>query len=153
MKVCVTSESTGLDAYADPRLGRSPFFVVVETDNAAVVSIANRSAEEGSGAGIQATQAIAGVGVAAVITGNVGLNAIQTLSAAGIEVYKHHGGKVREVIEQFQRGELPKITAPSVPPHSGMGRRGSPKRRGRDGFGDGIGQGAGQGRSSDYIRG
>jgi predicted Fe-Mo cluster-binding NifX family protein len=153
MEVCVTSGAPGLDAPADLRFGRCPFFVVVDMDNATVESIANRSAEEGNGAGIQTAQAIAGLGLAAQITGDVGPNALQTLSAADIGVYKHHGGTVRDVVEQFQRGELPKIITLSAPPHMGMGRRGGPKGRGRDGFGGGRGQGAGQGRSSDNIRG
>ena len=37
-------------------------------------------------AGIQAAQTVAGKGVGAVVTGNLGSNAVRTLTAAGIEM-------------------------------------------------------------------
>ena len=65
---------------------------------------------------------MARLGVSALITGNVGPNALQTLTAANIEVYQHQGGTVRDVVDQFKRGELTKITSPSVPVQAGMGQ-------------------------------
>jgi predicted Fe-Mo cluster-binding NifX family protein len=65
---------------------------------------------------------VAKLGVSVLITGNVGPNALQTLSAAKIEVYKQQGGSVRDVVDKFKKGELMKITSPSVPLHAGMGQ-------------------------------
>lgn len=136
MKVCVTAGASGLDAPMDPRFGRCPFFVIVDQDSMNENSIANSNVMATSGAGIQAAQEVARQGASALITGNIGPNAMQTLSAANIDVYQHQGGaSVRDVVEKFKRGELTKIAAPSVQAHAGMGQ----------GAGRGGGQGAGRG--------
>lgn len=137
MKVCVTAENAGFDALLDPRFGRCRFFVVVDLDSMSETSVQNTAIAAGGGAGIQAAQTVVRLGVDALITGNIGPNALQVLSSAGIDVYQSTGGTVRDAVERFRRGELAKISAPSVPPHGGMGR----------GMGPGAGgMGAGRGR-------
>ncbi len=151
MKICVTAGASGLDAPMDPRFGRCPFFVVVDLDSMSENSLPNSNVMASSGAGIQAAQEIAKQGVSALITGNIGPNAMQTLSAAKIDVYQHQGGgSVKDVVEKFQRGELTKIAGPSVPGHAGMGQ-GMGQGRGRGGGGGrgaGAGRGGGQGTGS-----
>jgi predicted Fe-Mo cluster-binding NifX family protein len=138
----------------DPRFGRCPFFVIVDTESMSENSIANTNVDAASGAGIQAAQDIAREGASALITGNVGPNAMQTLTAANIDVYQYQGaGSVREVVEKFKRGELVKITGASVPGHAGTGPGGGQGAgrgrggagRGRGGGGQGMGRGGGQG--------
>ncbi|MHB8118253.1 MAG: NifB/NifX family molybdenum-iron cluster-binding protein [Methanothrix sp.] len=148
MKICVTAGASGLDAPMDPRFGRCPFFVVVDLDSMSENSIPNSNVTASSGAGIQAAQEIAKQGVFALITGNIGPNAMQTLSAAKIDVYQHQeGGSVKDVVEKFRRGELTKITGPSVPGHASMGKGQGPAGQGRGrGGGLGGGRGAGAGR-------
>lgn len=147
MKVCVTAAASGIDAPMDPRFGRCPFFVVVDLDSMSEISIPNANVNAASGAGIQAAQEVAKQGVSALITGNIGPNAMQTLSAAKIDVYQHQGGiAVRAALEAFQRGDLSKIDAPSVSAHAGMGQgRGPGQGLGRTKGGRGQGQGAGRG--------
>lgn len=147
MKVCVTAAASGIDAPMDPRFGRCPFFVVVDLDSMNEISIPNANVDAASGAGIQAAQEVARQGVSALITGNIGPNAMQTLSAAKIDIYQHPGGiAVRAALEAFQKGELSKIEAPSVLAHSGMGQgRGPGQGMGKAKGGRGQGQGAGRG--------
>lgn len=147
MKVCVTAAASGIDAPMDPRFGRCPFFVVVDLDSMSEISIPNANVDAASGAGIQAAQEVARQGVSALITGNIGPNAMQTLSAAKIDIYQHPGGiAVRAALEAFQKGELSKIEAPSVLAHSGMGQgRGPGQGMGQAKGGRGQGQGAGRG--------
>jgi len=146
MKVCVTAGASGLDAPMDPRFGRCPFFVVVDLDSMSEISIPNSNVMTSSGAGIQAAQEVARQGISVLITGNIGPNAMQTLSAARVEVYQHQGGgSVRDVVEKFKRGELMKIASHSVPAHAGMGQGRGLGGQGR-GRGGGGGRGAGAGR-------
>ena len=146
MKVCITAGASGLDAPMDPRFGRCPFFVVVDLDSMSENSVPNSNVTASSGAGIQAAQEIAKQGVSALITGNIGPNAMQTLSAAKIDVYQHQGGgSVRDVVEKFQRGDLTKISSASVPVHADQGQGSGPAGQGR-GRGSGGGRGAGLGR-------
>jgi len=74
------------------------------------------------GAGIQAAQTVAKSGVDAVVTGNMGPNAFQTLSAAGIKVFIGADGTIKESIEKYNKGELEETKAPNVGSHSGMER-------------------------------
>lgn len=146
MKICVTAGASGLDAPMDPRFGRCPFFVVVDLDSMSETSIVNSNVMTTSGAGIQAAQEIAKQGVSALITGNIGPNAMQTLSAAKIDVYQHQsGGSVRDVVKKFQSGELTKISSASVPVHAGMGQGQGPMGKGRGRSSGGRGAGAGTG--------
>ena len=106
MKVAVSSNGKNLDAQLDPRFGRCHFFLIVHPDDMSFEAFNNESSAQGSGAGIQAAQFLASQGVAAVITGNCGPNAVQTLSAAGIELFGGQAGTVREVVERFKNGNL-----------------------------------------------
>ena len=155
MKVCVTAAASGIDAPMDPRFGRCPFFVVVDLDSMSEISIPNANVDAASGAGIQAAQEVARQGVSALITGNIGPNAMQTLSAANIDIYQCQGGAtVRATLEAFRRGEISKIEAPSVPAHSGSGQgRGPGQGMGRARGGTGGGRGQGQGRGQGAGKG
>lgn len=84
-------------------------------------AVPNMAAGAMSGAGIQAAQTVANRGVKVLITGNVGPNAFQALSAAGIKIVTGAFGTVKEVIEKYKRGELKETNMPTVRGHFGMG--------------------------------
>ncbi|MCI0497375.1 MAG: NifB/NifX family molybdenum-iron cluster-binding protein [Thermoplasmata archaeon] len=133
MKIVVSSEAEGLDAPVDPRFGRCAFLTLVDTGSMTANSAPNASAMATGGAGIAAAQAVARKGAEAVITGSVGPNAFQTLSAAGIKVFTGARGTVREAVEMYLRGELEEASTPNAAGHAGMGRglgRGSGRRKG-----------------------
>jgi predicted Fe-Mo cluster-binding NifX family protein len=130
MKICVTAVSHSLEAQIDPRFGRCPYFVIVDSENMKFEAVPNIASGSMSGAGIQAAQTVASKGVKVLITGNVGPNAFQALSAAGIKVVIGAFGNVREVVEKYKRGELKETGSPTVRGHFGMGRgRGHERRR------------------------
>jgi len=120
MKVCVTSEGNNLDSKIDARFGRCQYFIIVDTDTLVFEAIQNPNIESMGGAGIQSGQFIAEKKVKAVLTGNVGPNAFQTLQAAGIDVVTGISGSVKEVIEKYTKGELKPTQGPSVNSKFGM---------------------------------
>lgn len=124
MKVAVTSTGRSLDAAMDPRFGRCACFVLVETDDMSFEAVDNTSAAMGGGAGIQAARTVAEKAAKAVLTGNCGPNAHQTLTAAGIDVIVGVSGTVRAAVERFKTGALRPAAAPNVGSHSGMGGTG-----------------------------
>jgi len=130
MKICVSAVANSLDAQLDPRFGRCPYFVIVDSESMQFEDIPNRASGATGGAGIQAAQIIANKGVKVVITGNVGPNAFQALSSAGIKIVTGAFGTVREAVEKYKKGELGETGAPTVGGHFGMGR-GQGQRRGR----------------------
>jgi predicted Fe-Mo cluster-binding NifX family protein len=124
MKICVSAVANSLDAQLDPRFGRCPYFVIVDSESMQFEAIPNMASGATGGAGIQAAQTIANKGVKVVITGNVGPNAFQALSAAGIKIVTGAFGTVREVIMKYKSGELKETGAPTVGGHFGMGMSG-----------------------------
>jgi len=131
MKICVSATGKDLNAMVDPRFGRCSYFLIVDADTMSFESISNKSAMTSGGAGIQAAQTVAKAGVEIVITGNMGPNAFQTLSAAGIVVFTGVNGTIKKAVEKYKKGELKETTAPSVGSHFGIGGRGSGFGRGR----------------------
>ena len=120
MKIAVTSKSNNLESEIDPRFGRCRYFLIVDTDTMSFEYLSNESAQASGGAGIQAAQTVAKAGVDAVVTGNMGPNAFQTLSAAGIRVFTGVNGTIKEAIEKYKKGELKKTESASVGSHFGM---------------------------------
>lgn len=132
MKICVSATANSLDAQVDPRFGRCPYFVIVDSETLQFEAIPNVASGAMSGAGIQAAQTMASKGVKVLITGNVGPNAFQALAAAGIKVVVGAFGTVRQVVEKYKRGELRETGSPTVSGHFGMGMgrgRGSGRQR------------------------
>jgi len=120
MKIGISSTDKDLNSMVDQRFGRCNYFLIVDTDTMNFESISNESSMASGGAGIQAAQTVANAGVQAIITGNVGPNAFQTLSAAGIKVFTGTFGSVKEAVEKYKNGELRETVAPSVRSHFGM---------------------------------
>ena len=97
MKMCVSASSDSLDANVDSRFGRCPYFVVVDSETMEYTVVSNDSTNAAHGAGIQAAQTVANMGAKVVITGNVGPNAFNVLSATGIKIVTGASGSVRDL--------------------------------------------------------
>ena len=142
MKVAISSHGEDLNAQLDPRFGRCAYFLVVNPEDMSFEAFNNEGAAQGGGAGIQAAQFLASQGVEATITGNCGPKAVQTLSAAGIELFGGQAGTVREVVERFKNGNLKQTSEANVDSHFGMNVNGGIGRGGR-GAGRGMNRGMG----------
>lgn len=121
MKIAI---SVTEDNKVDSRFGRCPKFKIVEIEEKEIKNektIDNPAATQAGGAGIQAAQTIGNEKVEAIITGNVGPNAIITLKQLGIEVYQGSGG-IKEVIKQFIEGKLNKLEDSTIGLHGGMAK-------------------------------
>lgn len=121
MKIAVTATGPSLDAAMDPRFGRCHYFIFVETDDLSFEAVENANSALGGGAGIQSAQLMAQKGARAVLTGDCGPNAHQTLQAAGVDVMVGCSGTVSEAVQRFKSGQLRAACAPNVGSHSGMG--------------------------------
>jgi len=121
MKICVSAAGTNLDAPLEPRFGRCPYFVIVDSETMQFEAIPNGASNAVGGAGIQAAQTIVSKGVRVVITGNVGSNAFQALSAAGLKIYVGASGTVEEAVEKYKRGGLKEVNSTISGHHFGLG--------------------------------
>lgn len=122
MIICITSEGNSKESRLDTRFGRCPYFIIGDSDKLDkndFLTIENTAAVSGGGAGIAAGQIMVENNVDAVITGNVGPNAMNVLKSADVKIYRGENGTVSYNFEKFLSGELEKITD-TVPSHSGM---------------------------------
>ncbi len=118
MKIAVSASGPTLDAAVDPRFGRAPYLLIVDPDTLEFEAVANQiNLQAAQGAGIQTAALVARYQPAAVLTGNCGPKAFQTLRAAGISVIVEVNGPVRQAVEQFQAGQLTQATGPNVTSH------------------------------------
>ena len=122
MKVCVAASSNNLDAQVDPRFGRCPYFIIVDSETMEFNAIPNDSANAAHGAGIQAAQRVVNMGANVIITGNIGPNAFSVLSAAGMKMVTGVSSSIRDAIEKYKSGRLQETSNPTVGGHFGMGK-------------------------------
>ena len=119
-KICITSEGKTLDSNVDPRFGRCQYFAFVDIDSLEFQVVENPSLQAMGGAGVQSAQLASSKGVKVVVTGNVGPNAFQALSAAGIEIFIGASGTIRDAVEKYKKGQLQAASNPSVGSKFGM---------------------------------
>lgn len=123
MKVAVSSSGKDLESLIDPRFGRCAYFLLVETNDMSFEVFDNQSISLGSGVGIQSAQLISSKGAKAVITGNCRPDIIQSLTAAGIEVFLGNKGIAREVLQKYKNGQLTSMTTADSSEYSDLGGR------------------------------
>nr|CBH37739.1 hypothetical protein, dinitrogenase iron-molybdenum cofactor family [uncultured archaeon] len=150
MKICVTATAGDLNAQVDPRFGRCQYFVIVDSETMAFEAMANEAIAAPGGAGIQAAQTMVNKGVDVVISGNIGPNAFQVLSTAGVKIATGAYGTVQEATEMYKGGKLGETGASTVAAQAGMG---ATAPGGGLGMGMGMGGGRGGGRGRGMGRG
>jgi predicted Fe-Mo cluster-binding NifX family protein len=146
MKIAITSNGANLDAPTSPVFGRCPMIVLVETETLQFEAIENPAIAVPSGAGIQAAQLVVERGAQAVVTGNIGPNALDVFQSAGVPIYLFNEGTVRDAVETFMAGKLQPFAVPNAQAGAGTGAgqgMGIGRRMGR---GRGMGRGLGRGR-------
>ena len=110
MKVIVPVESKSLDAPVCPSFGRTPLFVLFDTENGNHEFLDNGAAASQGGAGIKAAQMLVDSGAAALITYRCGENAAEVLNAANIKMYKAQDGSIAVNIAKLKDGKLSLLT-------------------------------------------
>ena len=100
MKIAVSAKGSTPDSEVDPRFGRAPWFVVLDTETGEYASIDNsESVEAASGAGVQAVSRVAKAGVTRLVTGQCGPKSAGGLEVAGVEVITGASGTARDALE------------------------------------------------------
>jgi predicted Fe-Mo cluster-binding NifX family protein len=130
----------------DPRFGRCPYFLFVETNTMKFKAVENPNVGAMGGAGIQSAQLVANKGAEAVLTGSCGPNAFQTLQAAQVKVIVGVVGSIKDAIERYKSGQLRPAAKPNVQSHFGTGSGQSMDTGSGGGMGGGMGWGMGRRR-------
>jgi predicted Fe-Mo cluster-binding NifX family protein len=115
--ICITASGRTLESPVDPSFGRTPYFLFIDPDTLEVTPVENTPGAHG--AGVQAAQIVANEKARVVITGSVGPNAYQGLSAAGIEIYVGAKGTAKQALDDYRAGRLSRTEAPTGTRHGG----------------------------------
>ncbi|MCK4784267.1 MAG: NifB/NifX family molybdenum-iron cluster-binding protein [Desulfobacteraceae bacterium] len=108
MKIAVTSTGTDLESEVDPRFGRAPYFLIVDSETFDFEALDNKENVNAlKGAGIQAAGMVSNKGAEVLLTGFCGPNAFKVLKAAKIGVANNASGTVRDAVEAYLDGKLP----------------------------------------------
>ncbi|KPK78839.1 MAG: hypothetical protein AMJ89_00185 [candidate division Zixibacteria bacterium SM23_73] len=133
MKICISATGDNLNAALDPRFGRAVYFLVIDDKGKLIKSIKNTGVQAMRGAGITAAQIVAAEKVDAVITGNIGPNALMVLGSSGIKIFFGTPMmNIKDVIKEYQNGKLQEATG-AVPCRPGLRSGPSQRRKGLGG--------------------
>jgi predicted Fe-Mo cluster-binding NifX family protein len=107
-----------MSSAVDSRFGRARYFIVVDTETGEFSAHDNaQNLNAAQGAGIQAGQNVADLGVEAVVTGNVGPKAFRVLQAAKVKIFIGAAGTVQEAVEAVKAGQLQAVDQANVDGH------------------------------------
>ncbi|MBN2569426.1 MAG: NifB/NifX family molybdenum-iron cluster-binding protein [Deltaproteobacteria bacterium] len=120
MKVAVTTYDRDISGKVDLSFGRAKWFVVVDIESGSIEAHSNaQNVNALQGAGIQAAQNIANLGVDIVLTGNVGPNAFKALKAAGIRIFiiDKDTEKADDALSRWKSGSLKEVDDATIEGH------------------------------------
>jgi predicted Fe-Mo cluster-binding NifX family protein len=106
MKIAVPADDRSLEANVCISFGRSPYFLIYDTDNGKSVFLENAAADKPSGAGIAAAQIILDSGAEVLLTPRCGENAAELIQAGEIKLLKTIQGSLQENLDAYLEGKL-----------------------------------------------
>jgi predicted Fe-Mo cluster-binding NifX family protein len=118
MKVAVTASGQEINGPVDPRFGRAPYIIIVDSETMEYEALDNqKNVQAFKGAGIQAATIISQKGVEVLMTGYCGPNAFKTLEAGGVKVVQDVSGTVVEAVKALVAGDVAYSEAPNKEGH------------------------------------
>jgi predicted Fe-Mo cluster-binding NifX family protein len=106
VKIALPVESKGMEENICQSFGRTPYFLVYNTETKDDAYIDNSAISSQGGAGIKAAQVIVDNDVSILITPRCGENAAAVINGADIKIYKSISGTVKDNIKAFNEGRL-----------------------------------------------
>ncbi len=106
MKIAIPVEDKNIETKVCPSFGRTPYYLIYNTDTKESVFIDNSVAASQGGAGVKAAQMIEDSQVSALLTPRCGENAAEVIHAADIKIYKTIAPSALENINAFNDGKL-----------------------------------------------
>ena len=121
MKIVITSKGDNLESEMDPRFGRCGYFIITDSEDIQnFKAVLNNAAQSSGGAGVKAAQIVIDEDVKAVISGNYGPKAFDSLSAGDVKLYTVKATTVKDAIEVFNSGEARLLDTASAAAHAGL---------------------------------
>lgn len=121
MKIAIPVDDASMDTNVCISFGRTPYFLIYDTESKDATFLSNSAAASQGGAGIKAAQLILDQNAEVLLTPRCGENAAEVFNAANIKIYKTNGNQLMQNIQYFENGELPLLNEihPGLHQHHG----------------------------------
>lgn len=106
MKIAIPVDEKTLESNICVSFGRTPYFLIHDTETKESVFIDNSAAASTGGAGIKAAQTIVDNKANVLLTPRCGENAADVLKSADIKIFKTTSASVKGNIDDFIDGKL-----------------------------------------------
>jgi len=106
MKIAIPVEGKTMETNVCQSFGRTPYFLIYDTESKESLFIDNSAATSQGGAGIKAAQTIADNNADVLLTPRCGENAAEVIKAANIKMYKTLNDSIMDNIDALNRGKL-----------------------------------------------
>jgi len=110
MIVTMPVDGKAMSACINKSFGRTPYFLVYNTETQNKEFIENAAAKSQGGAGIQASQFVVDQKTEAVIVPMLGKNAADVLKGSGLKLYVASGCSIQDNIQALIDGKLETLT-------------------------------------------
>lgn len=107
MKIAIPVDERTLESNVCASFGRTPYFLIYDTETKGNVFIDNNAAASTGGAGIKAAQAIVDNKANALLTPRCGQNAADVINSADIKIFKTISASAKDNIAALIDGKLP----------------------------------------------
>lgn len=107
MKIAIPVDDKDLTSNVCVSFGRTPYFLIYDTETNESVFLDNSAIASTGGAGIKAAQTIVDNKITVLLTPRCGENATDVLAAGDIKIYKTTNHSVEHNINDLIAGKLP----------------------------------------------
>ena len=106
MKIAIPVDNASMDTTICISFGRTPYFLIYDTETKDAKFLDNSAAASQGGAGIKAAQTIIDHQAEALLTPRCGENAAEVFHAANVKIYQTNGNLLKHNIQAFENGNL-----------------------------------------------
>ncbi len=106
MKIAMPVNDKKMEDGICPSFGRTPYFLIYDTESKEEKYLDNSAASSQGGAGIKAAQTLVDNKVDALLTPRCGENAAEVINAADIKIYKTTNDSIMDNIDSLNAGKL-----------------------------------------------
>ncbi|MGD9604652.1 MAG: NifB/NifX family molybdenum-iron cluster-binding protein [Bacilli bacterium] len=110
MKVAIPVFDKSIEGNVYSVFGRSPYFAILSTEDDSIVFVKNTAENAVGGAGTKSSQILLDQHVDAIISYQIGENALSLLQLADIAIYQAQKGTIKEHINLLKNNQLVSLT-------------------------------------------
>lgn len=109
MNIAISSQGKDKRSLLDLRFGRCKYFLIFNPEGKDFKTIKNKAIDANVGSGVEAANLVLKENIKAVISGNMGPNAMRVLKASNIKIFTSDIKSISDVIDDYQKNKLKEL--------------------------------------------